>query len=130
MADKACCTETAEIANTVNQSHLIELLEARVTELEEQVARYEKVMDENLHVEKLLYEDGRLELSGTHPLGKAVIASLVSIFVSSGAENYFEMNVVHPETGPLAVTIQKQWGKTPGQIAAELKEDLRQLRGL
>lgn len=26
MADKACCTETAKIANTVNQSHLIEAL--------------------------------------------------------------------------------------------------------
>lgn len=106
----------------------IAVMLAEIETLRETVARCNKIMSEDIHVERLLYENGALDLDATHPLGKAIIASLVSVYVSSGADNYFEMNCYHPQVGLLAVTIQRVEGKSPGQVAGELLEELRLLK--
>jgi hypothetical protein len=99
---------------------------AKIESLTEEIQRLQGLMSEALHIEKLHYENGKLELSGTHPLGEAVIAALVSVFVSSFSENYLEMQVYHPDVGPLAVILQRIEGKTPAQVASELRAVVRE----
>lgn len=43
-------------------------------------------------------------------------ASFVGQFKGSGATNYLEFQMSHPETGPFTITMQRSYGKTPGQL--------------
>lgn len=51
-------------------------------------------------------------------------ASFAGQFVGSGAVNFLEVNMSHPEIGPFTVTIQRHQGKTPGQMKAEVEQKL------
>lgn len=51
-------------------------------------------------------------------------ASFAGQFVGSGAVNFLEVNMEHQEIGPFAVTIQRHQGKTPGQMKAEVEQQL------
>lgn len=111
----------------------IEVLKRAVTEIETlraEVADCHRVMSEDVHIKKLNYENGRLDIRGTHPLLSSLIAEVVSMFASAGAENYFEMEGYHPDTGPLTFTIQRREGKSPGRIAQELRDELRLLKAI
>lgn len=108
--------------------HELVAAKATIAEQAELIAKHEKLTSEDLHIEKLNYEDGRLDIRGTHPLASALIAEVVSIFVSGGSENYFEMQGYHPQTGPMTFTIQRTEGKSPGQVAHECREELRLLK--
>ena len=96
----------------------------KIEELAAENEHWQKVISKEMHIKKLLYENGRLDLSATHPLGEAVIASLVSIFISAGSENYFEMNAHHPMIGPFACILQRKEGKSPAEVAGELRGQL------
>ena len=108
--------------------HELVAAKATIAEQAETIAKHEKLMSEDVHIEKLNYEDGRLDIRGTHPLASALIAEVVSIFVSGGSENYFEIQGYHPQTGPMTFTIQRTEGKSPGQVAHECREELRLLK--
>ena len=51
-------------------------------------------------------------------------ASFAGQFVGSGAVNFLEVNMEHPEIGPFTVTIQRHHGKTPCQMKAEVEQQL------
>lgn len=51
-------------------------------------------------------------------------ASFAGQFVGSGAVNFLEVNMSHPEIGPFTVTILRHQGKTPGQMKAEVEQQL------
>lgn len=55
-------------------------------------------------------------------------ASFAGQFVGSGAVNYLEVHMEHPEIGDFNVTIQRKHGKTPGQMKAEAIQQRDQLR--
>ena len=77
----------------------------------------------DLIIKELHITPGRLDLSATHPLADALTASLVSVFKSAGAENYFEMEAFREDVGPIVITIQRRDGKTPGRISQELRAE-------
>lgn len=54
-------------------------------------------------------------------------ASFAGQFVGSGAVNYLEVHMEHPEIGDFNVTIQRKHGKTPGQMKAEAIQQRDQL---
>ena len=106
----------------------IAVMLAEIVRLRKEVDECHSIMSEDVHIEKLNYENGRLDIRGTHPLLSSLIAEVVSMFKSAGAENYFEMEGYHPDTGPLTFTIQRREGKSPGRIAQELRDELRLLK--
>lgn len=106
----------------------VKRLTALCADYSAEVERVRKLLSEDVHIEKLVYENGVLDLNATHPMASAVTAALVSVFVSGGAENYFEMSVYHPNVGPMSVTLQKTIGKTPGQVAGELRAENERLQ--
>jgi len=67
-------------------------------------------------------KDGKfcLNVETRHELMTVLAASLANILSSAGASNYVEFTVAHPDFGPLTLTLQRQQGKTPGQVAAEV----------
>jgi uncharacterized protein YceH (UPF0502 family) len=88
----------------------------------------EELMSTDLSIKELHITPGRLDLSATHPLAASLTAALVSVFKSAGAENYFEMEAFREDVGPIVITIQRREGKTPGRIAAALKDQVAVLK--
>lgn len=56
------------------------------------------------------------------PIIPLIVESFAASLKEIGAENYCQMEVTHPEIGPLTFTVQRREGKTPAQIAAEWRE--------
>lgn len=118
------CTEEAAL-------HLMDeifFLRAEKTDLQAKADKLEELTTTDLSIKELHITPGRLDLSATHPLAEAVTSSLVSVFKSVGAENYFEMEAYREDVGPIVITIQRREGKTPGRIAQELREELKRLK--
>lgn len=57
-------------------------------------------------------------------MAEAFAADLDSV----GAENYIELDFEHVKHGPIRVTVQRKRGKTPSDVAAELRREVTELR--
>lgn len=103
----------------------------RTKQLRQQVNDLESLLEEitkdELKITELQYREGKLNLTATHRFGHAIINSFVSIFKSAGSENYLEMNAFREDVGPFTVTIQRNYGKTPAERAAELQQRVWEL---
>lgn len=103
-------------------------------QLRQQVKDLESLLEEitkdELKITELQYREGKLgklNLTATHRFGHAIINTFVSIFKSAGSENYLEMNAFREDVGPFTVTIQRNYGKTPAERAAELQQRVWEL---
>lgn len=67
------------------------------------------------------YEGGfEFEFSGL--AAQMLAASFAGQFKGSGATNFLEFRMSHPETGPFTITMQRSHGKSPGQLRSEANE--------
>lgn len=96
----------------------------------------EEITKDELKITELQYREGHLDLTATHRFGHAIINAFASIFKSAGSENYLEMHAHRDDIGPFTVTIQRNYGITPGEKAAALQQkvwdletELANLRG-
>jgi len=70
--------------------------------------------------------DGKFEiaLQSKQFVVGVIAAHLADLLRSYDAKNYIEMDLTHPEMGPLAFTLQKKWGKTPSELYHEAKDTI------
>lgn len=73
-------------------------------------------------------EDNKATVEVRAELVRGLTVMLVEWFLKdSKAENYAELSVFHEETGPLAMTVQRVWGKTPHDLKVEAEEKLAKI---
>lgn len=70
------------------------------------------------------------ELKIEHWAAKLLASSLYDSLEQLGAKNYITLELGHPTGGPLLVTIQRKWGKSPAQAASELTQLLADWYGV
>jgi len=76
----------------------------------------------------LRVEDDKATIEARGELIRGLTVMLVEWFLKDAkAENYAELSVFHEETGPLAMTVQRIWGKTPHELKVEAEEKLSKL---
>lgn len=63
--------------------------------------------------------EGGLEIEIRGLAAQMLAASFAGQFVGAGADNFLEFLMSHPETGPFTITMQRTYGKTPGQLRSE-----------
>jgi len=82
-----------------------------------------------IEIEEMGYSKERgLDLRMRHPGFATLVNELADLFLEEGAVNVLEMQAYHDEAGPLTVTIQRQLGKTPMQLLADVKAEAALLR--
>lgn len=100
-------------------------LETELAAAREELAAIKRVTEEKpVEVKELVWKNGILDLTVSHPLSVLLVNEMASLFKSMGAENYVDITLNHRELGPLVLRIQRANGKTPGQVNCELKADL------
>lgn len=71
------------------------------------------------------FQDGALQMYVEHPIFGLFAASIAEMFIDMGAKNYIEISMSCEKVGPVTVTCQKQFGKTPHRLRlnAEAERD-------
>ncbi len=76
-------------------------------------------------LKKLIYEQDekgwRLDATMASDFVKVLAHILAECFEGSGAVNCVEFSVMHSRLGPMVMTLQRSWGKTPMEMCNEAK---------
>lgn len=78
------------------------------------------IIVEELHCTR----EAGLQMRLKHPLFAELTNDLLALLKEHGAENYLSFSAYHDEAGPFLVTIQRQHGKSPAEIAHEARTAL------
>ena len=70
----------------------------------------------------------RAEFSHPYAVKLMAMSFADSLDKCPGAKNYLEIHMESEKHGPLCVTLQRRWGKTPGQIKDEAERVVAVLR--
>lgn len=72
---------------------------------------------------------GAFEMALKTDLAGLMADHLLSIMEGEGAPNFVQMEVGHPDLGPLTFTIEKRFGRSPAAQLAEAKQRIAELEG-
>ena len=90
----------------------------------------EEIINGNLEIRKLEYENGELCIGATHPIMEILFNELANLFEASGAENYVEFSGNHKKHGAMTVLVQKKSCMTPSEKNTKLEADSKRLKAL
>lgn len=99
-------------------------------ELQTEVDRLREALDQftNIdHARLVSFKDGAWEFKS--PIFPVFVHTLGQMLAEVNAPSYIELRAGHPEVGPIVLTIQKEWGKTPTDLRIEAEKDRDKLRG-
>ena len=69
-----------------------------------------------------------LEFRLKHPIVPVMAQHLVEAFKAAGGVNYVSFEINTEDLGPLTMTMQKRWGKTPDALAHKYRDALEKIR--
>jgi len=94
-----------------------------LSDLTEQNERLKKLMESGFKVEELEYRHGSLDVRMKHHenVVRLFASQWVEWFKDFGGENYVSVTVYHEQLGPFEITMRRLWGKSPAQVAGELR---------
>lgn len=98
-------------------------------ELEAEVARLREALDQftNIdHAHLVSFQDGQWEFKS--PIFPVFVNTMAQMLAAVNAPSHIEMRAGHPEVGPIILTIQKEWGKTPTDLRIEAEREIERLR--
>lgn len=109
------------------RAETIRRLEATLDEYEQFANRQSEIIRElgAPKVVEMHYTPGKLDVQMRSKLITLFADTMAEILDGEGAENLVEWTVNHPEKGPLTLTLQRQYGKTPMQLYAGVVRELR-----
>jgi hypothetical protein len=99
-------------------------LEAEVTRLAEALAQF----TDPEHARLVSFVDGQWSFKS--PIFPIFVNTAAQMLAEVNAKNYIEMRAAHPDVGPIVVTVQKEWGKTPADLRTEAEEEVERLRSI
>lgn len=98
-------------------------------ELQAEVARLREALDQFInidHARLVSFKDGAWEFKS--PIFPVFVHTLGQMLAEVNAPNHIELRAGHPEIGPIVLTIQKEWGKTPTDLRIEAEKERDQAR--
>jgi hypothetical protein len=83
---------------------------------------------QELRLKSLNVEDGKIDMVCQSDLVCVFAQCMAEMLDGQGAVNLVEFKVSHPVKGPMILTLQRQYGKTPMDLVVEAKEELVKAR--
>jgi len=114
-------------AKSRGRAETIRRLEAALDEYERFADRQSEMIRElgSPEVSELHYTPGKLDVEMRSKLVSMLAGTMADLLDGEGAANCVEWTVNHHEKGPLTLTLQRQYGKTPMQLYAGIARELR-----
>lgn len=111
---------------------------AEIERLREDAKQHQRFVDavngDHVELERLIIDRNGLDATMKHFGVRAFAAEMGLLLKEHDAKNYVEASFYHHDFGPILVTVQKKWGKTPNQlrleVTAERDEALRRIKSL
>jgi hypothetical protein len=106
--------------------------EERLQQAHQRIAELEAERDAlaEIKLRRLEIEQGRMKGEARSWLVPIFAGALAEVFDESGGVNFVEWEVMHPDKGPLVMTMQRKWGKTPAQLKTEVEGELETARAM
>lgn len=97
----------------------------------DEIARLWALIEERWKDARLMHAGpngrGAFEFAITTGLAGLMADHLLAIMEAEGGQNFVQMEVTHPEAGPLTFTIEKRFGRSPAAQLAEAKARIAEL---
>jgi len=127
--DEVCCTSRRFKrlkAKLRSRAETIKRLDGALDEYEKFIDRQAALIRDlgSPDVTEMHYTPGKMDIQMRSKLVTIWAESMAEILDGEGALNVVEFTVIHPEKGPLTLTLQRQFGKSPMQLYAEAKREL------
>lgn len=125
-SNKTLCRAVKRLlARARGRAETIRRLESALDEYEQFADRQAKIIRElgDPEVLEMHYTPGKLDVTMRSKLITLFADTMAETLDAEGAENLVEWTVNHPEKGPLTLTLQRQFGKTPMKLYAEARAD-------
>lgn len=102
----------------------------RIRELEEKNRELQDQVDVYIHLKKLHLDGHRWEIDISGEFIPILAEMMYMFFKEAGGKNYVEMklNPKNDECGPLSLTLQRIYGKTPHECRVEAEKQVETLK--
>jgi hypothetical protein len=127
-ANKTLCRAVKRLqAKARGRAETIRRDESALDEYEKFMDRQSEMIRElgNPEVLEMHYTPGKLDVEMRSKLVSMLAGTMAELLDGEGAGNLIEWGFSNPEKGPMTLTLQRQFGKTPMQLYAEAKRELK-----
>ncbi len=89
---------------------------------------YKEIEANNVHIKSLIADGQKFDAVLAGDLVRVIATGMFAFIENTGAKNYVEIKMNHPEHGIVVMTMQKWEGRTPHEMRLEAEAERDQLK--